>query len=152
MRSSLAEIRPLKTSSTVSYTRACCQGTHFQRMSQHFMSSTRNAQLIIVQLSGSRRRRAYPSRFLNTHRARRCGLPVSFGRLVPSTRRYGVIGTELGSLDAFYYECQFCRYAQTTSLEDGERGERKDCEACGGIRYVWSSQTLASAGPGLRIR
>ena len=32
-----------------------------------------------------------------------------------------------------YYECKFCRYAQTTSLEDGERDERKDCEACGGI-------------------
>ena len=32
-----------------------------------------------------------------------------------------------------YYECKSCRYAQTTLLEDGERGERKDCEACGGI-------------------
>ena len=32
-----------------------------------------------------------------------------------------------------YYECKSCRYAQTSSLEDGERGERKDCEACGGI-------------------
>ena len=99
MRSSLAEIRPLRTSSTVSYTRACCQDTHFQRMSQRFMSSTRNAQLTVVQLLGSRRRRAYPSRFLNTRRARRCGLPVSFGRLVPSTPRCRVTGTEPGSLD-----------------------------------------------------
>ena len=33
----------------------------------------------------------------------------------------------------FYYECKSCRYAQTTSLEEGTRGERKDCEACGGV-------------------
>ena len=32
-----------------------------------------------------------------------------------------------------YYECKSCRYALTTLLEDGERGERKDCEACGGV-------------------
>ena len=33
----------------------------------------------------------------------------------------------------FYYECKYCHYAQTTSLEDGTRGETKDCEACGGV-------------------
>ena len=33
----------------------------------------------------------------------------------------------------YYYECKSCRYAQTTSLEEGARGERKDCEACGGV-------------------
>lgn len=30
-----------------------------------------------------------------------------------------------------YYECTFCHYSKTTSLDDGERGETKDCEACG---------------------
>ena len=30
-----------------------------------------------------------------------------------------------------YYECRYCRYAQTVSLEDGARGECKDCNACG---------------------
>lgn len=30
-----------------------------------------------------------------------------------------------------YYECTFCRYSETIDLADGERGEIKDCEACG---------------------
>ena len=30
-----------------------------------------------------------------------------------------------------YYECTFCHYSKTTSLDEGERGETKDCEACG---------------------
>ena len=30
-----------------------------------------------------------------------------------------------------YYECTFCHYSKTTSLDDGERGVTKDCEACG---------------------
>jgi ATP-dependent helicase YprA (DUF1998 family) len=33
----------------------------------------------------------------------------------------------------FYYECRYCHYARTTTLEDGTRGETKDCEACGGV-------------------
>lgn len=33
----------------------------------------------------------------------------------------------------FYYECRHCRYARTTTLEDGSLGETKDCEACGGV-------------------
>ena len=97
------------------------------------MSSTRNAQLIIVQLSGSRRRRAYPSRFLNTHRARRCGLPVSFGRLVPSTRRCGVIGTELGSLDAFTTSASSAATPRQPRLRTVNGAKGKNCEACGGI-------------------
>lgn len=32
----------------------------------------------------------------------------------------------------YYYECQYCHYARTTTLEEGTRGETKDCEACGG--------------------
>lgn len=32
----------------------------------------------------------------------------------------------------YYYECSFCHYARTTNLEEGSRGEIKDCEACGG--------------------
>ena len=31
-----------------------------------------------------------------------------------------------------YYECRYCRYAKTTTLDAGTRGEEKDCEACGG--------------------
>lgn len=31
-----------------------------------------------------------------------------------------------------YYECSICHYARTTTLEEGARGETKDCEACGG--------------------
>lgn len=32
-----------------------------------------------------------------------------------------------------YYECRYCHYARTTSLDEGTRGETKDCEACGGV-------------------
>jgi hypothetical protein len=31
-----------------------------------------------------------------------------------------------------YYECDTCQYARTVPLEEGERGERLDCPACGG--------------------
>ena len=31
-----------------------------------------------------------------------------------------------------YYECSVCHYAKTTALENGSRGETRDCEACGG--------------------
>lgn len=31
-----------------------------------------------------------------------------------------------------YYECRYCRYAQAVPIEYGERGERKNCNACGG--------------------
>ena len=32
-----------------------------------------------------------------------------------------------------YYECRYCHYARTTTLDDGTRGETKDCEACGEV-------------------
>ena len=32
-----------------------------------------------------------------------------------------------------YYECRYCHYARTTSLDDGSLGETKDCEACGRV-------------------
>ncbi len=98
VRSSLAEIRPLRTSLTAFSTRGCFRAMPSRQTSLRFMSSTRNAQFtIVVQLLGSRRRRAYPSRFLNTRRARRCGSTVSFGRPGPSTRRCGMIGTTPGT-------------------------------------------------------
>ena len=31
-----------------------------------------------------------------------------------------------------YYECTYCHYARTTPLDEGTRGERRDCDACGG--------------------
>ena len=33
-----------------------------------------------------------------------------------------------------YYECSFCHYGMTVSLEEGERNEERDCPACGGHR------------------
>lgn len=32
-----------------------------------------------------------------------------------------------------YYECEVCHYAKTVPLDQGTRGEKKDCEACGRI-------------------
>ena len=43
-----------------------------------------------------------------------------------------------------YYECRYCHYARTTTLDDGTRGETKDCEACGGVG------TFGPARPWLR--
>ena len=31
-----------------------------------------------------------------------------------------------------YYECRACHYARTVGLDEGTRGESRDCEACGG--------------------
>jgi ATP-dependent helicase YprA (DUF1998 family) len=56
-------------------------------------------------------------------------------RLWTSGAIYSPMGTDryrawLGR--RYYYECQYCHYAKTASLEEGVRGEVKDCEACGG--------------------
>jgi len=32
-----------------------------------------------------------------------------------------------------YYECNVCHFACTYTLQEGERGERRDCKACGGV-------------------
>lgn len=74
------------------------------------------------------------------------GLPVALSQYAPGKEVW--IGGKLWTCGAIYspmrndryrawearrlyYECQYCHYARTTSLEDGERGEAKDCEACG---------------------
>lgn len=74
------------------------------------------------------------------------GLPVALSQYAPGKEVW--IGSKLWTSGAiyspmrsdrynawlgrkFYYECNYCHYARTTSLEEGVRGERKDCEACG---------------------
>jgi len=32
-----------------------------------------------------------------------------------------------------YFECENCHYAKTIPLEEGVRGEKRDCDACGGV-------------------
>jgi ATP-dependent helicase YprA (DUF1998 family) len=76
------------------------------------------------------------------------GLPVALSQYAPGKEVW--IGNRLWTSGAIYspikndrfrawqsrrlyYECEVCRYARTTALGDGERGERKDCEACGGV-------------------
>ena len=44
----------------------------------------------------------------------------------------------------WYYECNSCHYARTTSRQEGVRGVTKDCEACGGVA------TFGPARPWLR--
>jgi hypothetical protein len=39
-----------------------------------------------------------------------------------------------------YYECSICGYARTYLIEEGSIGERRDCDACGGVN---------SFGPGM---
>ena len=46
-----------------------------------------------------------------------------------------------------YYECSVCHYAKTTTIEDGVRGETKDCEACGG-KSTFGPATLWLRPPG----
>jgi ATP-dependent helicase YprA (DUF1998 family) len=74
------------------------------------------------------------------------GLPVALSQYAPGKEVW--IGSKLWTSGAiyspmrsdrynawlgrkFYYECKYCHYARTASLEEGVRGERKDCEACG---------------------
>lgn len=76
------------------------------------------------------------------------GLPVALSEYAPGKEVW--IGSKLWTSGAIYspmktdryrawltrrlyYECKYCHYARTTSLEEGTRGEVKDCEACGGI-------------------
>lgn len=74
------------------------------------------------------------------------GLPVALSQYAPGKEVW--IGNKLWTSGALYsamrsdryrawerrrlyYECGFCHYARTVSLEDGTRGEKKDCDACG---------------------
>lgn len=76
------------------------------------------------------------------------GLPVALSQYAPGKEVW--IGSKLWTSGAvyspmgndryrawqarrFYYECRYCHYARTTTLEDGVRGEAKDCQACGGV-------------------
>ena len=76
------------------------------------------------------------------------GLPVALSQYAPGKEVW--IGSKLWTSGAvyspmrndryrawlsrrFYYECRYCHYARTTTLEEGTRGETKDCEACGGV-------------------
>ncbi|MFC1628533.1 Zn-binding domain-containing protein [Gemmatimonadota bacterium] len=76
------------------------------------------------------------------------GLPVALSQYAPGKEVW--IGGKLWTSGAIYspmrndrhlawesrrlyYECRNCHYARTTSREDGNRGETKDCEACGGV-------------------
>jgi ATP-dependent helicase YprA (DUF1998 family) len=76
------------------------------------------------------------------------GLPVALSQYAPGKDVWignklwnsGAIYSPMGS-DRFrawqgrrlYYECSVCHYANTIPLAAGERGETRDCEACGGI-------------------
>jgi len=76
------------------------------------------------------------------------GLPVALSQYAPGKEVW--IGNKLWTSGAIYspmrtdlyrawltrrlyYECQYCHYAKTTTLDHGTRGETKDCEACGGV-------------------
>lgn len=74
------------------------------------------------------------------------GLPIALSQYAPGKEVW--IGNRLWTSGAIYspsrndryrawltrklyYECRYCHYALTTSFEKGNRGETKDCEACG---------------------
>lgn len=74
------------------------------------------------------------------------GLPVALSQYAPGKEVW--IGSKLWTSGAIYspmrndryrawlarrmyYECKYCHYARTTSLEEGTRGETTDCPACG---------------------
>jgi hypothetical protein len=76
------------------------------------------------------------------------GLPVALSQYAPGKEVW--IGGKLWTSGALYspmrndryrawegrrlyYECSLCHYASTTTLDEGARGETKDCEACGGV-------------------
>ncbi len=45
-----------------------------------------------------------------------------------------------------YYECSSCHYALTVPLAEGERGETKDCEACGSEKFGPATYWLRPPG------
>lgn len=74
------------------------------------------------------------------------GLPVALSQYAPGKEVW--IGSKLWTSGAIYspmrtdryrawlsrrlyYECKYCHYARTSSLETGTRGETTDCPACG---------------------
>lgn len=76
------------------------------------------------------------------------GLPIALSEYAPGKEVW--IGSKLWTSGAIYspmrndrfrawlarrlyYECRYCHYARTTSLEEGSRNEARDCEACGGV-------------------
>ena len=76
------------------------------------------------------------------------GLPVALSQYAPGKEVW--IGSKLWTSGAIYspmksdrfiawqarrlyYECGFCHYARTVPLDQGQRGEIKDCEACGSV-------------------
>jgi len=76
------------------------------------------------------------------------GLPVALSQYAPGREVW--IGGKLWTSGAIYspmrndrfeawqsrrlyYECSFCHYARTTTLNQGVRGETLDCEACGSV-------------------
>lgn len=76
------------------------------------------------------------------------GLPVALTQYAPGKEVWigsqlwtsGAIYSPIGSerFNAWqsrrlYLECTFCHYARTIELSAGKRGERRDCEACGGV-------------------
>jgi hypothetical protein len=92
------------------------------------------------------------------------GLPVALSQYAPGKEVW--IGSKLWTSGAiyspmrndryqawlsrrFYYECKYCHYARTTPLEEGVRGETKDCEACGGVGTFGPATHLATSA-GLR--
>jgi len=76
------------------------------------------------------------------------GLPIALSQYAPGKEVW--IGSKLWTSGAIYspmrndryrawlarrlyYECKYCHYARTISLEEGSRGEEKNCEACGRV-------------------
>ncbi|MEW8131734.1 MAG: DEAD/DEAH box helicase, partial [Candidatus Thiodiazotropha endolucinida] len=76
------------------------------------------------------------------------GLPIALSQYAPGKEVW--VGSKLWTSGAIYspmlndryrawqarrlyYECKYCHYARTISLEEGARGEVKNCEACGGV-------------------
>jgi hypothetical protein len=45
-----------------------------------------------------------------------------------------------------YYECSFCHYARTVPLDQGTRGEVKDCDACGENKFGPATYWLRPPG------
>jgi hypothetical protein len=74
------------------------------------------------------------------------GLPIALSQYAPGKEVW--IGSKLWTSGAIYspmkddrfkawqsrrlyYECGYCRYARTLTLDEGTRGESRDCPACG---------------------
>ena len=122
-----------RTCSTACSTRACCRATPSRLTSSPSTSSTATSPSGSTPSSGTRRarasRRAQPVRPRQGRLDRQQGVDV--GRDLLADAR--ATASRRGDDRWLYFECQVCHYAMHVPTSEAERGDERDCPACGAV-------------------